>query len=716
MGKKRVWWGGRPSLNFKGSSLKIRKVKKRNQKIVPFEASKITQAIERASQAANQPDGELVRELTSKVVAKLEKKFAQSVPSVEDIQDLVEETLIEENLPHVAKAYILYRQKRAEMREAKKFIGVIDDLKLSVNAIQVLKRRYLLRDETGEIKETPRQMFERVAKAVALVDEDYGEDAAQAEETFFNLLSNLEFLPNSPTLMNAGTPIGQLSACFVIPVEDSLEGIFEAVKNMAIIQKSGGGTGFSFSHLRPAGDMVKSTMGIASGPVSFMRVFDVTTDVIKQGGKRRGANMGILHVQHPDIFEFITAKREKGNLANFNISVAVTDRFMEAVKKDDYYYLINPRNNKRVKKVKARAVFDLIVANAWKTGDPGLVFIDEVNRKNPTPLLGKIESTNPCGEEPLLPYESCNLGSINLSRMVRDGEVDWEKLKKVTETAVHFLDNVIDANAFPIPQIEQVTKANRKIGLGVMGFAEMLILLNLPYQSEEALKLAEKLMKFINETAHLKSQEIAKRRGSFPAFKGSIWEKLGYGAMRNSTCTTVAPTGTISIIANTTSGIEPLFAVSFVRDVLEGTKLLEVNSLFEATALSKGFYSRELMLEIAKTGSIKDLRNIPSEVKRIFQTALDIDPEWHVRVQAAFQKYTDNAVSKTVNLPQDATTDKVREIYQLAYQLKCKGITVYRYGSKKEQVLYLGNLKEDEKLVSAKSEYSGGCPATSCPF
>jgi ribonucleoside-diphosphate reductase alpha chain len=426
--------------------------------------------------------------------------------------------------------------------------------------------------------------------------------------------------------------------------------------------------------------------------------------------------MGILHVQHPDIFEFITAKREKGNLANFNISVAVTDRFMEAVKKDDYYYLINPRNNKRVKKVKARAVFDLIVANAWKTGDPGLVFIDEVNRKNPTPLLGKIESTNPCGEEPLLPYESCNLGSINLSRMVRDGEVDWEKLKKVTETAVHFLDNVIDANAFPIPQIEQVTKANRKIGLGVMGFAEMLILLNLPYQSEEALKLAEKLMKFINETAHLKSQEIAKRRGSFPAFKGSIWEKLGYGAMRNSTCTTVAPTGTISIIANTTSGIEPLFAVSFVRDVLEGTKLLEVNSLFEATALSKGFYSRELMLEIAKTGSIKDLRNIPSEVKRIFQTALDIDPEWHVRVQAAFQKYTDNAVSKTVNLPQDATTDKVREIYQLAYQLKCKGITVYRYGSKKEQVLYLGNLKEDEKLVSAKSEYSGGCPATSCPF
>jgi ribonucleoside-diphosphate reductase alpha chain len=716
VGKKRVWWGGRPSLNFKGSSLKIRKVKKRNQKIVPFEASKITQAIERASQAANQPDGELVRELTSKVVAKLEKKFAQSVPSVEDIQDLVEETLIEENLPHVAKAYILYRQKRAEMREAKKFIGVIDDLKLSVNAIQVLKRRYLLRDETGEIKETPRQMFERVAKAVALVDEDYGEDAAQAEETFFNLLSNLEFLPNSPTLMNAGTPIGQLSACFVIPVEDSLEGIFEAVKNMAIIQKSGGGTGFSFSHLRPAGDMVKSTMGIASGPVSFMRVFDVTTDVIKQGGKRRGANMGILHVQHPDIFEFITAKREKGNLANFNISVAVTDRFMEAVKKDDYYYLINPRNNKRVKKVKARAVFDLIVANAWKTGDPGLVFIDEVNRKNPTPLLGKIESTNPCGEEPLLPYESCNLGSINLSRMVRDGEVDWEKLKKVTETAVHFLDNVIDANAFPIPQIEQVTKANRKIGLGVMGFAEMLILLNLPYQSEEALKLAEKLMKFINETAHLKSQEIAKRRGSFPAFKGSIWEKLGYGAMRNSTCTTVAPTGTISIIANTTSGIEPLFAVSFVRDVLEGTKLLEVNSLFEATALSKGFYSRELMLEIAKTGSIKDLRNIPSEVKRIFQTALDIDPEWHVRVQAAFQKYTDNAVSKTVNLPQDATTDKVREIYQLAYQLKCKGITVYRYGSKKEQVLYLGNLKEDEKLVSAKSEYSGGCPATSCPF
>ncbi len=694
----------------------IKKIKKRDGRIVPFNPEKIKNAIYRAAEAAGRDDALLSERITKEVVEEIEKRFPQKIPHVEEVQDIVEKTLIRNNFPEIAKAYILYREKRKELREAKKILGVQDDLKLSVNAIQVLKRRYLLRDEKGEIKETPKQMFERVAKSIAEVERAYGEDVEKAYEEFLSVLTSLEFLPNSPTLMNAGTEIGQLSACFVIPIEDSLEGIFDAVKYMALIQKSGGGTGFSFSRLRPAGDVVKSTMGIASGPVSFMRVFDVTTDVIKQGGKRRGANMGILSCHHPDIFEFIVAKREEGNLANFNISVAVTDEFMKAVKNDGTYLLINPRNGQKVREVKARAVFDLIVANAWKTGDPGLVFIDEVNRRNPTPHLGEIESTNPCGEQPLLPFESCNLGSINLSKMVKEGKINWERLRKVTEIAVHFLDNVIDANKFPLPQIEETTKKTRKIGLGVMGFAEMLVLLGIPYDSKEALKVAEKVMKFIQEVAHQKSQEIGEKRGSFPAFEGSIWKKKGYKAMRNATCTTVAPTGTISIIAGTSSGIEPLFAISFVRDVLEGTKLLEVNRIFEQIAREKGFYSHELMLEIAKTGSLSQIKNIPEEVKRIFRTALDIAPEWHVKMQAAFQKYTDNAVSKTVNLPREATLEDVKRIYLLAHELKCKGITVYRYGSKKEQVLYVGNLKDEKDLVSVKSEYSGGCPATSCPF
>jgi ribonucleoside-diphosphate reductase alpha chain len=694
----------------------VKKVRKRDGKLVPFNPEKIKNAIYRAAEAVGLKDFSLTEKSSREVIREVEEKFENKIPEVEEIQDIVEKTLIKNGLAEVAKAYILYREKRRELREVKSFLGVKDDLKLSVNSLQVLKKRYLLKNEKDEIVETPKEMLERVAQAIASVEEIYSEDPEAAYEKFFEVMKNLEFLPNSPTLMNAGTEIGQLSACFVIPVDDSLEGIFNAVKYMALIQKSGGGTGFSFSRLRPAGDLVKSTMGIASGPVSFMRVFDVTTDVIKQGGKRRGANMGILRVDHPDIFEFITAKREEGNLANFNISVAVTDEFMKAVKKDETYPLINPRNKKKVKEVKARAVFDLIVANAWRTGDPGLVFIDEVNRKNPTPHLGEIESTNPCGEQPLLPFESCNLGSINLSKMVKNGKIDWERLREVTEVAVHFLDNVIDANKFPLPQIEEVTKKNRKIGLGVMGFAEMLILLGIPYDSKEALELAEKIMKFVSQAAHQKSQEIAKRRGSFPAFKGSIWEKEGYEGMRNATCTTVAPTGTISIIAGTSSGIEPLFAISFVRDVLEGTKLLEVNPIFEKVAKEKGFYSRELMMEIAKSGSVAEREEIPEKIRKVFRTALDISPEWHVKMQAAFQKFTDNAVSKTVNLPPDATPEDVRRIYTLAYELKCKGITVYRYGSKKEQVLYLGNLIGEEKLVSAESEYSGGCPATSCPF
>jgi ribonucleoside-diphosphate reductase alpha chain len=701
--------------------VKVSRITKRDGRIVSFDASKIADAIGKALEAVG-GDGDAAGKLSEEVVKLINERFEDIIPSVENVQDIVEEVLIKNAYADVAKAYILYRQKRTEIREFKKFFGVIDDLKMGVNAIKVLKNRYLVKDYEGNVVETPSQLFHRVAKAVSKADLLYDKkaDAEKKEETFYQVMSNREFLPNSPTLMNAGTRLGQLSACFVLPVEDSIDGIFTTLKQMAIIHQSGGGTGFSFSKLRPAGDIVGSTKGIASGPVSFMTIYDAATNVIKQGGRRRGANMAILDVTHPDILKFIEAKSKEGILTNFNVSVAVTDKFMDAVKKDGEYDLINPRSGETEERLRARHVFDLIVANAWRTGDPGLVFIDEINRHNPTPQVGEIRSTNPCGEQPLLPFESCNLGSINLAKMIKNNEVDWEKLRRVTRTAVHFLDNVIDANKYPVMEIGKLTRANRKIGLGVMGFADMLILLRIPYDSEEALAMGEKIMKFISEEATKKSVEIGKERGAFPNFRGSLWEKKGYKTIRNSTVTTVAPTGTISIIAGCSGGIEPLFAVAFVRNVMEGTRLLETQPTFEKIAKEKGFYSRELMLEIAKTGSIQKLELIPEDVRRIFVTSLDIEPEWHVRMQAVFQKYVDNAVSKTVNLPPDATVEDVRRVYLLAYKLKCKGITVYRYGSKKEQVLYVGPLltKEmaTEKHVSAESEYSGGCPTGVCPF
>jgi ribonucleoside-diphosphate reductase alpha chain len=584
-----------------------------------------------------------------------------------------------------------------------------DDIPLSDNARQVLGRRYLLKDEQGHVVETPREMFHRVARAVAEADllYDGGANVKELEGEFFNLMANLEFLPNSPTLMNAGTEIGQLSACFVLPVGDSIRSIFDAVKDMAMIHQSGGGTGFSFSRLRPRDDVVKSTGGIASGPLSFMRVFDEATEIIKQGGRRRGANMGILNVDHPDIVEFIRAKERGDFLTNFNISVSASDRFMEAVKSNGRYDLINPRTSKVTKRVGARAVFDRAVKSAWKTGDPGLIFIDAINRHNPTPHVGEIESTNPCGEQPLLPYESCNLGSINLSRMVRNGAIDWEKLKRAVHQGVHFLDNIIDINNFPLPEIESITKANRKIGLGVMGFAEMLIRLEISYASDEALEVAEGMIQFIQQEAMAQSMELAHRRGSFPNLRGSLWEKNGHEMMRNATLITIAPTGTLSIIAGTSSGIEPLFAISFYREILEGTRLLEVNSLFQSMTEAEGLASQELMEKIALKGSIQDLASMPENLKRIFLTALDIPPEWHVKMQAAFQKHTDNAVSKTINLPQEATVEDVARAYLMAYETKCKGITIFRYGSKKHQVLNIGLSKDTP--IKASPEFSGDC-------
>ncbi|MCD6445942.1 ribonucleoside reductase class II [Candidatus Bathyarchaeota archaeon] len=1049
--------------------MSLAKIRKRDGKIVAFDADRIRDAVHRAFVAVELEDKGRSESVTRDVVKVLKQKFKGKIPSVEDVQDIVVEVLKNKGYEKVAEEYQVYREKKHELRKLRVKLG-IEEPKLTVNALEVLRRRYLLRDEEGKIIETPAEMFRRVAKAIARVDKKYGGNPRETEEKFYEMMARLEFLPNSPTLFNAGTKLGQLSACFVLPVEDSLKSIFTSVRNMALIEKSGGGVGFDFSKLRPKGDIVKSTKGVASGPISFMRVFDTATEIIKAGGKRRGAMMGVLRVDHPDIIEFITSKQKPGFLSNFNISVAITDEFLKKLEENRDYWLVNPRNREKVKKLKARDVWNLIAHSAWKTGDPGVVFIDEINRHNPTPQVGKIEATNPCipsytwimtengprkvadlvgkkftaivdcerwesssegffstgvksvyklvtkegfeicltkdhpimkvrkitryrvetewvkagdlkkgdkillnnhsktdfwdgkltfeegyliglllsdgtlkkdktvlssrdkgkgnkavrepvfsyvkntphrseyhmsmaylkelagklglkskekritdsmekessdfckglirgifdsdgsvqgnqqkgvsvrlsqsnleilkavqrillrfgiyskiytdrrprgfsrtpngngelkehphkpqhelviskenllrfnqkigfgdsekkerleslinsykrkmnrerfiatveeivfhgqeqvfdvkipgknafdangfyvhncGEQPLLPYESCNLGSINLSRMVSDGDVNWKKLKETVRNAVHFLDNVIDANRFPLKQIEKMTKANRKIGLGVMGFADMLIKLGIPYNSEKALKLAEKIMEFITEEARKKSVELGEDRGSFPNFDKSIW-KDKYNAMRNATVTTIAPTGSISIIAGCSSGIEPLFAVSFIRKVLSGTRLFEINPLFELIAKERGFYSGKLFEEIAKTGSVQKVKEVPDDVKKIFVTALDIKPEWHVRMQAAFQKYTDNAVSKTVNLPHDATIEDVRKVFYLAWKLKCKGVTVYRYGSKPEQVLYIGEVKvKEKKFIAAEPEYAGGCPTKTCPF
>ncbi len=592
------------------------------------------------------------------------------------------------------------------------------DIKLTKNALTVLERRYLARDGEGRVTETPEGLFRRVAKAAAEVDLKYDPRAGLAEraEVYYEMMAGLGFLPNSPTLMNAGTKVGQLSACFVLPVEDSIKAIFDAASQMAAIHQSGGGTGFSFSRLRPKDDIVGSTGGVASGPVSFMKIFDQATDVVKQGGRRRGANMGMLRVDHPDILEFIAAKETEGAFKNFNLSVAVTDGFMERLEKNEQYPLVNPRNRKAAGWLRAGDVWKRMAQAAWRTGDPGVVFIDRVNQAQPTPGAGLIEATNPCGEQPLLPYESCNLGSINLKTVVRDGEIDWEGLKGLVRDGVQFLDDIIDANLYPLPEIEHITRANRKIGLGVMGLAEMLVMLGLPYDSEAAVHAAERLMRFISEEGIKKSVELGRERGSFPNFKGSLWEGKGLDAMRNATVTTIAPTGTIGIIAGTSSGIEPLFAIAYVRRVMEGTELMETNDLFVERARRDGFYSEALMEEIAGKGSLKDAEGVPDEVKRIFPTALDIEPRWHVRMQAAFQKYTDNAVSKTINLPADAAAGDVEEIYNLAYRLGCKGITVFRYGSRAGQVLSLADMPrmtKEEDYLKADSEYAGECKVCS---
>ncbi len=702
-----------------------RKVKKRNGSLVRFDKSKIERAVERAAFEVlgdRIRSRKISRSVTALVAGKLSSLYRNSFPGVESIQDIVEMTLMSEGYSHIAKSYILHRARHGEIRMAKSALGLEDDLKLPINTVEVLQRRYLLKDDDRSIVETPGELFRRAASAVGKAEKAFkrGEKTREAEERFYRMMRDLEFMPNSPTLMNAGTGLGQLSACFVIPVEDSMTGIFEALKDMARIHQTGGGTGFSFSGLRPKGDIVLSTKGEASGPVSFMSIFDRATGVIVQGGRRRGANMGILRCDHPDIVEFIGSKIEKGRFSNFNLSVGMTDRFMEAVKDNGDFALVNPRSGRKTRKIKARAVFDLIANAAWRTGDPGLVFLDEINRKNPVPGAGRIEATNPCGELPLLPYESCNLGSINLARMVRGKSIDWQKLTERIYWGVRFLDNVIEVNKFPMPEIKKMTFANRKIGLGVMGLADMLIKMGIPYGSKSSIELASKLMRFIRKAALDSSMVLAEERGVFPNFKKSVYARKNL-KVRNATVNTVAPTGSISIIAGCSSGIEPLFGVSFVRNVLSGTELFEVNPVFEEIARQRRIYNSKTLAEIAVKGSLRDIRRIPEDIRRIFVTAFDVSADEHLKMQAAFQKYTDNSVSKTINLPPDATVEDVKKIYMTAHKLKCKGITVYRYGSKEDQVLSFGYGRKELSfpegaLLTAGAEYSGGCAVRTCAF
>ncbi|MFW6149975.1 MAG: adenosylcobalamin-dependent ribonucleoside-diphosphate reductase [Chloroflexota bacterium] len=705
-------------------STSVRQIRKREGSVVTFDSGKIKDAIHKALGATGVDGEELATNLAQQVVNVVDERFGEKIPGVEHIQDVVEEVLMKQGYADVAKAYILYRHQRQEARLLKKSMGVQDDLKLGINAIKVLERRYLLKDDEGNVTESPMGLFRRVARAVASAERSFEPDAdvSALQEDFFGLMSRLEFLPNTPTLMNAGTNLGQLSACFVLPVEDSIVGIFESLRDMAVIHQSGGGTGFSFSRLRPQGDIVRSTKGIASGPVSFMKIFDAASGVMKQGGKRRGANMGILNADHPNILEFVEAKTEQNVLSNFNVSVGTSDEFMEAAQKGAKWPLVNPRTGGEARTVDAGHLLDLIVNNAWRTGDPGLIFLDEVNRQNPTPNVGHFEATNPCGELPLLPYESCNLGSINLARMVSGGQVDWDRLRRTVRLAIHFLDNVIEANVFPLAQIERITRnGNRKVGLGVMGLADALVELNVAYNSDEGLGMADSIIAFIAEEARKASVSLAEKRGVFPNFGGSVYDRPEGQRLRNATVLSIAPTGTISVIAGCSSGIEPLFALAYVRNVMEGTRLLETNPAFERVARERGFYSDDLLERVSRRGTVQGIDEVPEDVRRIFVTDWDIEPEWHIKMQAVFQRYVDNSVSKTINLPREAGAEDVRQAYLLAHRLKCKGITVYRYGSKKDQVLTLAGqepkgTEEAAGYVTAGPEYSGGCPSGACPI
>ena len=709
---------------------KINKIRKRDGRIVAYENNKIVQAVWKAAQSVGGTDISIAEKIGGQVNTVLEVFYKNDdiFPSVDQIQDLVEKILIENGHAKTAKAFIIYREKHNEIRAEKENVleGIKSETKLSLNALKVLKQRYLLRDNEGNVTETPEEMFRRVARNIAQADKNHNDyKAEETEEKFFKMMSDLDFLPNSPTLLNAGTPIQQLAACFVLPVEDNIPEIFESLKKTAIIQQTGGGTGFNFSKLRPRGDLVNSTKGVSSGPVSFMKIFDSLTRTMQEGGKRRGANMGILRIDHPDIIEFISSKEKEGQMENFNISIGITDEFLEAYENDRDYSLINPRTGREVNKLNAKGIFDLIVTKAWENGEPGILFLDRIEEANPTPAVeneeektaiigtGELIATNPCGEQPLLPYEACNLGSINLANHIIGGEIDWEKLKITIQSAVHFLDNSIDMGDYKIDKVKEVVLANRKIGLGVMGFADMLFELHIPYNSLECLEIAEKIMPFIQKEAQSASEDLAVKRGPFPNFGHSIYHHQGREPLRNATLTTIAPAGTLCLIAETSAGIEPVYAIAYTKQVFNSTELTYTNKYFRKEIEDSGIYSEDLMRKISRQGSIRHIAEIPSEMKKYFVVTADIVPEWHVRVQAAFQKHTDNAVSKTINLPENTSIEDVRKAFLLAAKLGCKGITVYRDKSRKKQILYKtepGQPAEEQNLMLKKPEIQSQLP------
>lgn len=707
-----------PAQSISATLIKIKKILHPDGTSEEFSLNKIADSIFSAAKTVGGKDKELAVSLAHEIVSRLNEEIKEETIPAEKLREIIEHTLLEKGHVKTARAHIeLYHEgQRKEKEEAEKEKeeaekenkenkekeGIKKEEKnlaeenmlFSPQALRILERRYLLKDETGNLTETPQKMLRRVAKNIAHADTFYGAESEQAketEETFYRMMAELRFLPNSPTLMNAGTKVQQISSCFVLPIEDDINSIFLCLKEAAQIHQRGSGTGFSFTPLRPKGDPVKRNLGVAAGPLAFLKIYDTALEAIKQGGVRPGANMAVLRVDHPDIIRFIESKRDGKSLKNFNISVAVTDNFMRAVEADREYYLTNPRTEKYVGRLRAKDVFAMITQNAWKTGDPGLLFIDEINRKHPAKHLGEIQTTNQCGEAPLLPYEGIVLGSLNLNKFVDEEkkEINWDMLKETVHAAVHFLDNVIDKNIYPSSKVEQATKNTRKFGLGVMGLADLLCKLKVRYDSEEGLKVADELMSFIKETAYEKSMQLAEKRGVCPAWNGSDHQRLGR-KMRNISCLSIAPTGTISLLADASSGCEPLFAVSYQRTMLGDNELIYLDKTFEKVAREREFYSPELIRRISFAGSIQEIKEIPKDVREVFVTAQDISPEGHINMQAALQKYVDNSISKTINFPKTAAIKDVENAYLLAWKAKCKGITIYRDGSYEDQVITVG--------------------------
>jgi len=695
-----------------GARTTVTEIRKRDGSIAAFDPRKIEAAVARAAREVGIRDDRVATRVAEAVVEELQARPADATPDVERVQDVVEAALMNAGLGDVARAYVLYRERRAELRAAKAVLGVRDELKLSLGACEVLADRYLVHGDDGRPCESVAGMLRRVANHVATAEDGYrGGDRGRAEEAFARAMSALEFLPNSPALMNAGTDLGMLSACFVLPLEDSLTSVFGTLADTALVQQAGGGTGFSFSRLRPTGDRVRSTGGSASGPLSFLEVYDLATAVIGRGGRRRGANMAVLDVSHPDIREFASAKRQPAHLEHCNLSVGMPDAFMRAALRGERWKLVNPRTGKAVEVVDANELLDLFATAAWESGEPGVLFLDTINRANPVPADGRIEATNPCGEVPLLANESCTLASVNLAKHLRDGRLDWERLDATVALTVRFLDDALDVNEYPTAVLASAARATRKIGVGMMGLAETLAGLEIPYDSDRAVRTGARIAARMQHAAHEASTRLAASRGSFPRFEASVYAERGDPPLRNAALTSIAPTGTISLIAGTTSSIEPMFAVAYVRRVL-GRSLLEVNARFERTARDRGFWSDGLMGEIAATGTVRGNAAVPADVQDAFVTALELSPGWHLRMQAAVQRHVDAAVAKTVNLPTSATISDVRAILVDAWRSRVKGVTVYRYGSRPEQVLSLPT-RAGEPVV-ADVNYAGGCAGATC--